>query len=58
MGSLLPSVVAIFIKGMVREAIEAFDRVALKTTEIIRPGRKNPRKHRRKHPPAQAYKRM
>ena len=58
MGSFLTSVTAIFIKGLVKEAIEAFDRIALKTTEIVRKGRKNPRKHKIKQPPAQAYKVM
>jgi len=52
------SVIAIFIKGMAKKAIKAFDNIIYKTTEIIRPGRKNPRKHRKNPPPAMNYKRL
>jgi Transposase DDE domain len=52
------SVVAIFIKGMAKKAVKAFDKIIYKTTEIIRPGRKNPRKHRKKPPSAMNYKRL
>lgn len=38
--------VAIFIKGLAKKAIEAFDNITYKTTEIIRPGRKNKRPKR------------
>jgi len=40
--------IAIFIKEQANNAIEAFDKLVLKTTEIVRPGRKNERKKRPK----------
>ena len=42
------AMVAIFIKRMYKRALDAFDNVVKKTTEIIRPGRLLPRKHRTK----------
>lgn len=35
--------IALFLKGMWQKAIEAFDNIVMKTIEIVRPGRKNPR---------------
>ena len=31
------------MKGMRQKAIEAFDDIVIKTLEVVRPGRKNPR---------------
>ena len=38
----------IFIKKDIKGALQAFDRVMIKTCEIIRPGRANPRNHKTK----------
>jgi hypothetical protein len=50
--------VAIFIKGLVKSAIDVFDKITYKTTEIVRPGRKNKRDKRKNPPPALNYKRQ
>lgn len=52
------SVVGIFVKRMALKALEAFDSIVYRTTEVIRPGRKNPRKKHIKKPPAMAYKNL
>jgi hypothetical protein len=50
--------VAVFIKNQYTKAIEAFDDIVYKTREIIRPNRKNKRKHRPKKPYSMNYKRL
>lgn len=35
--------IGLFLKGLLRDAINAFDDIVAKTTEIVRPNRKNPR---------------
>ncbi len=51
-------VIGLFIKKTVTKAIEAFDDIVSKTTEIIRPGRKFKRKHKPKRPYHMNYKRL
>ena len=50
--------VALFLKSRAKEAFVAFDDIVYKTREIIRPGRKNERKHRQKKPYCINYKRL
>lgn len=50
--------VGIFIKHQCEKAIEAFDDIVSKTREVIRPNRKNERKHRQKKPYCMNYKRL
>jgi len=50
--------VPIFVKNKYEEALKAFDDVVYKTREIIRPGRKNERKHKKKKPYCMNYKRL
>jgi hypothetical protein len=50
--------VSIFIKRMYGPALEAFDNIVKKTTEIIRPGRSLPRKHRTKKQYHMNYKKL
>ncbi len=45
-----------FIRQQYQKAIQAFDTVVEKTREIVRPGRKNERKHRNKRPYHMNYK--
>ncbi len=40
--------IGLFLKGIVKEALNAFDKIVLKTTEIVRPNRKNPRNKKTK----------
>jgi hypothetical protein len=40
--------IGIFIKGDIKNALRAFDELMMKTCEIIRPARANPRKHKTK----------
>lgn len=40
--------VPVFLKLNFKKAIEAFDHIVYNTRELVRPGRKNPRKHRPK----------
>ena len=40
--------IGIFIKKNIKGTLEAFDRLLIKTCEIIRPERKNPRNHKTK----------
>lgn len=48
-----------FLKGkLIRKALTAFDNVLSRTTEIVRPGRKVPRKKGRKKPPSMNYKQL
>ena len=35
--------IGLFLKGLIKPAIEAFDKIVEKTTEAVRPNRKNPR---------------
>ena len=50
--------IGLFLKNMIRQALEAFDKIVHNTREIIRPGRKNERKHRRKKLYYMNYKRL
>ena len=50
--------VALFLKSRAKEAIAAFDDIVYKTREVIRPGRKNERKHKLKKPYCINYKRL
>ncbi len=50
--------VPLFIKHKYEEALKAFDEIVYKTREIIRPGRKNERKHKKKKPYCMNYKRL
>lgn len=50
--------VSLFIKCVIHEAFVAFDDIVYKTREIIRPNRKNERKHRQKKPYCMNYKRL
>lgn len=48
----------VWIKKIFRPPLEALDKILQKTTELVRPGRKNPRKDRRKYPPPMNYKQL
>lgn len=48
----------LWIKKVFRPPLAALDNILRKTTEIIRPGRKYPRKQHRKHPPSMNYKQL
>ncbi len=50
--------VSLFIKRGIDSALVAFDDIVYKTREIIRPNRKNERKHRQKKPYCMNYKRL
>lgn len=50
--------VALFLKRRAKEAFAAFDDIVYKTREVIRPGRKNERKHKQKKPYCMNYKRL
>ncbi len=50
--------VGVFIKQQYVKALKAFDDIVYNTREIIRPGRKNERKHRQKKPYSMNYKRL
>ena len=50
--------IGIFIKKQYEEALNAFDKIVSSTREIIRPNRKNERKHRQKKPYSMNYKRL
>jgi len=56
--TLQDSLVGIFIKKKFQEALEAFDKIVFKTRELIRPNRKNTRKHRQKKPYSMNYKNL
>jgi hypothetical protein len=51
-------IVSIFLKNNHQKALDAFDLIVAKTTEIIRPGRSLPRNHRPKKNYAMNYKRL
>lgn len=53
---LTNSAVGLFYHKMIEPFFRAFDLLLHKTVDIIRPGRKNPRKHRPKKPKSNAYK--
>jgi Transposase DDE domain len=55
-GQLQDSMIGIFLKNKLMEGLRNFSIMIYKTTEIVRPGRKNPRKHRTNKPPSQSYK--
>ena len=46
----------IMIKKIIHKALAAFDDIVVKTRELIRPNRKNKRKHRQKKPYSQNHK--
>ena len=50
--------VGVFIKQQYEKALKAFDDIVYNTREIIRPGRKNKRKHRQKKLYSMNYKRL
>lgn len=50
--------VGMFIKKQYEGALNAFDKIVSSTREIIRPNRKNERKHRQKKPYSMNYKRL
>jgi hypothetical protein len=49
---------ALFIKKMIRSALQAFDKILRATTELVRPNRKFPRKKLKKKPPSMNYKQL
>jgi len=49
---------ALIWKKMIRPGLKAIDDILTKTTEIIRPGRSNPRKKIKKKPPSSNYKHL
>lgn len=50
--------ISLFLKKIVQQAFDAFDKIVKCTREIIRPGRKNERKHRPKRLYYMNYKRL
>lgn len=50
--------IGLFIKKLINKALKAFDSVVFETREIIRPGRKEPRKHHQKRLYHMNYKRL
>ena len=56
--TLQDSLVGIFIKKKFEQGLEAFDKIVYQIREIIRPGRKNPRKHRAKKNYSMNYKKI
>lgn len=57
--SMVREIIArVFIGKIIIPAIKAFDTVLKSTTEIIRPGRKFPRKKIKKKPPSMNYKQL
>ena len=50
--------VGIFLKKQYEKALEYYDKIVYGTREVIRPNRKNERKHRQKKPYAMSYKRL
>jgi len=50
--------VGVFMKKQYKKALIAFDDIVFNTREIIRPDRKNERKHRQKKPYSMNYKRL
>lgn len=50
--------ISLFLKKIVQQAFDAFDKIVRSTKEIIRPGRKNERKHRPKRLYHMNYKRL
>lgn len=48
--------VGLFIKKQYKNALESFDKIVYSTREIIRPNRKNKRKHRQKKHYSMNYK--
>jgi hypothetical protein len=45
-------------KKVIKDLLEALDNVLEKSKDIVRPGRKFPRKHKIKHPPPMTYKQL
>jgi hypothetical protein len=50
--------IGLFLKNLIRQALEAFDKITKSTREIVRPSRKNERKHRQKRLYHMNYKRL
>lgn len=50
--------ISLFIKKLIEKALKAFDQIVYSTREIIRPGRKVPRKHHQKRLYHMNYKRL
>jgi hypothetical protein len=50
--------ISLFIKKIIKRALEAFDKIVLNTRELVRPGRKEERKHHQKRLYHMNYKRL
>jgi hypothetical protein len=50
--------IGVFLKKQYQKALKAFDDIVFSTREIIRPDRKNERKHQQKKPYSVNYKRL
>jgi len=50
--------IVLFLKGMLKDTLNAFDNILKKTTEIVRPNRKVQRKKIKKKAPSMNYKRL
>lgn len=49
---------SLFVKKIIKPALDALDKILKSTTEIIRPNRTNPRKKTQKKPPSMNYKQL
>lgn len=56
--SLQDHLIPMFMKGKFEQALKAFDNLVYKTREIIRPGRNEPRHHRKKKLYSMNYKKL
>jgi hypothetical protein len=52
------SLVGIFIKNKIKKFLMAFDKILLKTTELVRRNRSNPRNHKQKKQKSMNYKQL
>ena len=50
--------IGLFLKRLIKQALKAFDKIVKATREIIRPDRKNERKHHMKRLYHMNYKRL
>ncbi len=50
--------IALLLKQKIKKGLAALDKILSKTTEVIRPGRTNPRKKIKKKPPSSNYKHL
>jgi hypothetical protein len=58
LASLRDMLVPLFVRKSFEKSIDAFDELAIKTREIVRPDRHNPRNKRTKVPPALNYPKL